>query len=104
MDSLYVITSISDLNNGGFASGNSWYNDDYINFSLLIFTIGFLFKVSAAPFHFWSPDQGPGKFFIFGNKLSNSREALELLVPSYSRKAISGWTNHSCKVTSQKMR
>lgn len=52
MDSLYVITSISDLNN----YGNSWYNDDYINFSLLIFTIGFLFKVSAAPFHFWSPD------------------------------------------------
>lgn len=61
MDSLYVITSISDLNNGGFAyppvgKGNSWYNVDYINFSLLIFTIGFLFKVSAAPFHFWSPD------------------------------------------------
>nr|WDW20859.1 NADH dehydrogenase subunit 2 [Valsa mali var. pyri (nom. inval.)] len=56
MDSLYVITSISDLNNGGFADGNSWYKDDYINFSLLIFTIGFLFKVSAAPFHFWSPD------------------------------------------------
>ena len=52
MDSLYVITSISDLNN----YGNSWYNDDYINFYLLIFTIGFLFKVSAAPFHFWSPD------------------------------------------------
>jgi NADH-ubiquinone oxidoreductase chain 2 len=22
----------------------------------VIFTIGFLFKVSAAPFHFWSPD------------------------------------------------
>ena len=102
MDSLYVITSISDLNNGGFAAENSWYSDDYINFSLLIFTIGFLFKVSAAPFHFWSPDQGPGKSFIFGYKLSNSGEALELLVPSFSRKDISGWSNHSCKVISQK--
>ena len=34
----------------------SWYKSDYLNFSLLIFSIGFLFKVSAAPFHFWSPD------------------------------------------------
>jgi len=23
---------------------------------MLIFSIGFLFKVSAAPFHFWSPE------------------------------------------------
>jgi NADH-ubiquinone oxidoreductase chain 2 len=28
----------------------------YIDYSLLIMTIGFLFKISAAPFHFWSPD------------------------------------------------
>lgn len=28
----------------------------FINFSLLILSVGFLFKVSAAPFHFWSPD------------------------------------------------
>lgn len=97
MDSLYVITSISDLNN----YGNSWYNDDYINFSLLIFTIGFLFKVSAAPFHFWSPAQRFGKSFIWV-KLSNSGNILELLVPSYIRKAISGWNNYSCMVISQK--
>jgi len=51
MDGLYVITSISDG-----AALNSWYKPYYINFSLLIFSIGFLFKVSAAPFHFWSPD------------------------------------------------
>ena len=50
MDSLYIITSISDI------SDNAWYKPYYINFSLLIFSIGFLFKVSAAPFHFWSPD------------------------------------------------
>nr|YP_010690223.1 NADH dehydrogenase subunit 2 [Neopestalotiopsis cubana]WBU13062.1 NADH dehydrogenase subunit 2 [Neopestalotiopsis cubana]WGO76889.1 NADH dehydrogenase subunit 2 [Neopestalotiopsis cubana]WGO76907.1 NADH dehydrogenase subunit 2 [Neopestalotiopsis cubana] len=50
MDGLYVITSISD------GAMDSWYKPYYINFSLLIFSVGFLFKVSAAPFHFWSPD------------------------------------------------
>jgi hypothetical protein len=35
-------------------------------------------------------------------KLSNSGDLLELLIPNYIWKAISGWTNHSCKVTSQK--
>jgi len=49
MDGLYIITSISD-------NVDSWYKPYYINFALLIFSIGFLFKVSAAPFHFWSPD------------------------------------------------
>lgn len=97
MDSLYVITSISDLNN----YGNSWYNDDYINFSLLIFTIGFLFKVSAAPFHFWSPAKRFGKSFI-RVKLSNSGDTLELLVPSCNWKVTSGWSNYSCMVISQK--
>jgi NADH-ubiquinone oxidoreductase chain 2 len=52
MDGLYIISSISDINE----NINSWYKPYYINFSLLIFSIGFLFKVSAAPFHFWSPD------------------------------------------------
>lgn len=51
MDGLYVITSISEINNANF-----WYKPYYINFALLIFSIGFLFKISAAPFHFWSPD------------------------------------------------
>ena len=35
---------------------NSWYKPYYINFSLLIFSLGFLVKIGAAPFHFWSPD------------------------------------------------
>ena len=34
-----------------------------------------------------------------GDKLSNSGNTLELQVPSYSKKAISGWINKSCKVT-----
>jgi NADH-ubiquinone oxidoreductase chain 2 len=49
MDNLYIITSISDLN---YSDINLWYKSYYINFSLLIFSVGFLFKVSAAPFHF----------------------------------------------------
>lgn len=51
LDSLYIITSISDIQ-----SNDLWYKPDYINFALIIFSVGFLFKVSAAPFHFWSPD------------------------------------------------
>jgi NADH-ubiquinone oxidoreductase chain 2 len=52
MDGLYIISSISE----GTSITDSWYKSHYINFSLLIFSVGFLFKVSAAPFHFWSPD------------------------------------------------
>jgi len=52
LDGLYIITSISDTSD----SINSWYKPYYINLALLIFSVGFLFKVSAAPFHFWSPD------------------------------------------------
>ena len=55
MDGLYILNSISDVNEG-VAGLTSWYKSYYLNFSLLIFSIGFLFKVSAAPFHFWSPD------------------------------------------------
>ena len=51
LDGLYIITSISDI-----SFTDLWYKPYYINLSLVIFTIGFLFKVSAAPFHFWSPD------------------------------------------------
>jgi NADH-ubiquinone oxidoreductase chain 2 len=34
----------------------NWYNPYYIYISLVILSVGFLFKISAAPFHFWSPD------------------------------------------------
>lgn len=54
LDGLYVITSLSEITNEN--SILYWYKPYYINFSLLIMSIGFLFKVSAAPFHFWAPD------------------------------------------------
>uniref|UniRef100_UPI0021158EFD hypothetical protein n=1 Tax=Aspergillus sclerotioniger TaxID=319627 RepID=UPI0021158EFD len=47
-------------------------------------------------------DKGPGKSFLFGSKLPNSGDALELLVPSHNQKIVGGWTNHSCMVISQK--
>jgi NADH-ubiquinone oxidoreductase chain 2 len=46
LDNIYVITSISELNNP------MWYEPFYIHLSLIIMVVGFLFKVSAAPFHF----------------------------------------------------
>ncbi len=56
LDGLYVITSLSDMANVNTNSVLYWYKPYYINFALLIMSVGFLFKVSAAPFHFWSPD------------------------------------------------
>jgi len=56
LDGIYVITSISDLVNEGNMDIASIYTPYYINFAFLILSIGFLFKASAAPFHFWSPD------------------------------------------------
>jgi len=56
LDGIYVITSISDLVNEDNLDIASLYTPYYINFAFLILSIGFLFKGSAAPFHFWSPD------------------------------------------------
>ena len=67
LDSLYIITSIhkiswneySNLSGLGLENLSSllyWYESYYIDISLLFMSVGFLFKVSAAPFHFWSPD------------------------------------------------
>jgi NADH-ubiquinone oxidoreductase chain 2 len=56
LDGIYVIASISDLGSDVSNNTQCWYKPDYINMSLLILSVGFLFKVSAAPFHFWSPD------------------------------------------------
>ena len=48
LDNIYVIYYITeDL---------MWYDPLFIDLGLIILLVGFLFKVSAAPFHFWSPD------------------------------------------------
>ena len=48
------------------------------------------------------PAKCSGKTF-FGYKLSNSGDTLKLLIPSYSRKAVSGWNNYPCMVINQEM-
>ena len=54
LDNIYIMTSLSDIVNNN--NNLYWYKPHYINISLLILSVGFLFKISAAPFHFWSPD------------------------------------------------
>lgn len=51
----YVIAGVSNVAEI-FLENFSWYKPAYLHISLLIMSIGFLFKISAAPFHFWSPD------------------------------------------------
>ena len=54
LDNIYVITSITEVNT--VPSFITLYQPYYLHLSLIIMSVGFLFKVSAAPFHFWSPD------------------------------------------------
>lgn len=53
LDGIYVITSLTDICDQDISNNNIYiYTSYYINLSLLILSTGFLFKVSAAPFHF----------------------------------------------------
>ncbi len=52
LEGIYIITSLSGILENEIIIFNTYY----INISLILITIGFLFKISAAPFHFWSPD------------------------------------------------
>jgi NADH-ubiquinone oxidoreductase chain 2 len=54
LDNIYIIASISEI--ADLPSIMYWYQPYYLHLSLIIMSVGFLFKVSAAPFHFWSPD------------------------------------------------
>lgn len=61
LESIYIITSLTDISsykeyNEENICNLYEYNFQYINISLLILSVGFLFKVSAAPFHFWAPN------------------------------------------------
>lgn len=52
LDGYYVITGLSSVADEFTNEGVSLYNPMYMNISLLIMSVGFLFKISAAPFHF----------------------------------------------------
>jgi len=54
LENIYIITSISEITDLPMIM--YWYQPYYLHLALIIMSVGFLFKVSAAPFHFWSPD------------------------------------------------
>jgi len=56
LEGIYVVSSISEVYPDLYPMLLSWYKPYYIHLSLIILSVGFLFKISAAPFHFWSPD------------------------------------------------
>ena len=51
-DGIYCL--ISDTENYTYFS--SWYTNIFMFYSFLLISVGFLFKIAAAPFHWWSPD------------------------------------------------
>ena len=55
LDSIYIISNISSITNDNL-NIMEFYKPYYIHYSLLILSVGLLFKISAAPFHFWSPE------------------------------------------------
>lgn len=56
LEGFYIITSLWIIADDYLKSGIYWYKPYYVNISFIILSVGFLFKISAAPFHFWSPD------------------------------------------------
>jgi len=63
LDNLYIITSISEIQGNNYVSLSLntvstlyLYQPYYFHIALIIIAVGFLFKISAAPFHFWSPE------------------------------------------------
>lgn len=62
LENIYILSNINTLDVNGeniFTNFNvidTLYSEYYTNISLGILSVGLLFKVSSAPFHFWSPD------------------------------------------------
>ena len=61
LDGIYIINSILVNNIDGLENTTSITNipniyQYYIQLSFVIMSVGLLFKISSAPFHFWSPD------------------------------------------------
>jgi NADH-ubiquinone oxidoreductase chain 2 len=52
LDGIYSIISDSER----YLNFSTWYMHTYIFYSFILISVGFLFKIAAAPFHWWSPD------------------------------------------------
>lgn len=53
LENIYILHDIFNISNN---ESYYLYNNYYINIVLVVLSVGLLFKISAAPFHFWSPD------------------------------------------------
>ena len=53
LDSFYIINNLYSILNLNMLDNN---NTNFIPYCLILVSVGLLFKISAAPFHFWSPD------------------------------------------------
>jgi hypothetical protein len=89
LENLQIISTISYDSN--------YYNIvsilNSIEISLIILSIGFLFKIAAAPKK-WIRES------LLRDRLPNSGELLKLIIPS---KILCGWSNYSCMVISYKI-
>lgn len=56
LENIYIIKNIYDTLYVSNIVENKYILWNYIQYSLIIMSVGFLFKISSAPFHFWSPD------------------------------------------------
>lgn len=52
LDGIYTIISDSER----YLNFSTWYMHNYVFYAFLLISVGFLFKIAAAPFHWWSPD------------------------------------------------
>lgn len=61
LDNIFLGSNIGEIYNYINNVNTMYFNTDnfemnYFNLSLILLAVGLLFKISAAPFHFWSPD------------------------------------------------
>jgi len=58
LDGIYILASFFENKEieSLFTDVESFNKGQYFNISLIILSVGYLFKVAAAPFHFWSPE------------------------------------------------
>ena len=100
LDNLYLQVGLSETNSlDMFSSFNVLValKSHFLQYSFIIMAVGFLFKVSAAPFHFWSPDVYDGiptvvtTFVAIIAKISIFALLLELVY--YTQSSTFSWNN-----------
>jgi NADH-ubiquinone oxidoreductase chain 2 len=56
LDNFYIVNNLLNLITEQELKNINLHVISYIPYCLLLISVGFLFKISASPFHFWSPD------------------------------------------------